>query len=385
MNTGKGLVRFVVISSLFVMMTGCANKGNTDENSRESKTISDNSAVPAGEVLAKVGDQVITKKEFETQLSHQNPLIRARFKSMEQKKKLLDNLVQREAMVLEAKRLGLDKDPEVIQGFKKILARQLVNSEFNKKRVKELKVTDEEIEKYYKENSNRYHAPEKVRVHQIFFSAPRTDSAKVKKARAMAKEILSKLKAKPGDRRMFLELARQYSDDEETKKVGGDTNFRTKAQLEDTYGKKFADAAFSLKKANDLSGIIQTEKGFYILRQSGRQGALDLPLEKVKGQIRTTLFARARGEAYKKFVEELKSKVGIKIFEDVLKQVKVDTTMPSSRGHNFPGSSRGGIKRPSIGKPSRLSSIKGIKPIKPVKPAKPGKPNQASPTPVKKK
>jgi hypothetical protein len=167
-----------------------------------------------------------------------------------------------------------------------------------------------------------------------------------------------------------LELAREYSDDEETKKVGGDTNFRTKAQLEESYGKKFADAAFALKKANDLSGIIKTDKGFYILRQSGRQGALDLPLEKVKGQIRTTLFARARGDAYKKFVEELKSKVGVKIFDDVLKQVKVDTTMPKGHRNPFPGAKTGGIRRPNIGKPSGIAKIKGIKPVKPAKSSK---------------
>jgi len=169
-------------------------------------------------------------------------------------------------------------------------------------------------------------------------------------------------------------LAREYSDDEATKKVGGDTNFRTKAQLTETYGKVFADASFGLKKANDLSGIVQTDKGFYILRQSGRQGALDLPLEKVKGQIRTTLFARARGDAYKQFVEDLKARVGVKIFDDVVKKVKVDTSMPPGGKNPFagPGRSRAsGIQRPSIGKPTGLSSkIKGIKPVKPVAPQK---------------
>ncbi len=376
MNTNKkGLVRFFLLASaLLVSVAGCANKGNTDKDGQKANAVSDKSARPAGEIVAKVGDQVITMKEFENQLNHQNPLIRARYKSLEQKKKLLDNLVQREAMVQEAKRLGLDKDPEVMQGFKKILARQLVNNEFNKKRVKQIQVTEEEIEKYYEENSARYHAPEKVRVHQIFFAAPSSDKSMVQKAKAKAKEILAKLKAKPGDRRLFLELAREYSDDEATKKVGGDTNFRTRAQLEESYGKKFADAAFGLKKANDISGIIQTEKGFYILRQSGRQGALDLPLEKVKGQIRTTLFARARGDAYKKFVEELKAKVGVQIFDDVVKKVKVDTTMPPGRRNTFPGpggSRVSGIKRPSIGKPQTgLSSIKGIKPVKPLQPKK---------------
>ena len=252
----------------------------------------------------------------------------------------------------EARRLGLDKDPEMIRGYKKILARHLVNMEFNKKRVKEIEVSDSEIQRYYEKNHDRYHSPEKVRVHQILITADASDPAKRKTGRAKAAGLLEKLRAEPNDRRLFLELARKNSEDEATRNVGGDTNFKTRAQMEESFGKAFAEAAFALKKANDLSDVIETEKGFHILRQSGRQAAIDLPVEKVKGQIRTTLFARARGEAYKQFVEEIKKKVGVEVFDDQVAKAKVDTSGASGAKRSFPDGLKRSPRRPGpVGRP----------------------------------
>jgi peptidyl-prolyl cis-trans isomerase C len=320
MASGK-VLKWLVMMAIPVLVTGCPK---SEEGQPSGGAPSGGSS--SGELVAKVGEVSISLGDFEQQINQQNPLVRSRYKSLDQKKKLLDALVEREAMVLEARRLGLDKDPEVIRGYKKILARHLVNMEFNQKRVKEIEISEETIENYYKENIDRYHAPDKVRIHQIFLAAPASDKKKRKAARKKAADLLKQLKAKKTDRRVFLQLARQNSDDEATKRVGGDTNFKTRAQLEETYGKPFANAAFGLKQANDLSGIIQDPKGFYVLRLSGKQAAIDLPLERVKGQIRTTLFARARGEAYRAFVDEVKNKVGVEIFEDKVENAKVDLT-----------------------------------------------------------
>jgi len=327
MIRGK-VLKWLVLMAIPALVAGCpaGEKGKPSGGQSGGSSGSD-----SGEVVAKVGEVSISLKDFEEQINQQNPLVRSRYQSLDQKKKLLDALVEREAMVLEAQRLGLDKDPEVIRGYKKILARHLVNMEFNQKRVKEIEITDETIDQYYKENIDRYHAPDKVRIHQIFLAAPASDKKKRAEARKKATDLLKQLKAKQTDRRVFLQLARQHSDDEATKNVGGDTNFKTRAQLEENYGKAFADAAIALKQANDLSDIISDPKGFYILRLSGKQAAIDLPLERVKGQIRTTLFARARGEAYRTFVDEVKKKVGVEVFDDKVENAKVDMSQAPTR------------------------------------------------------
>ncbi len=328
----RKLASLAIMLGLCGWLIGCRGGGAEHNNDKNVKT-----SAGSSEVVARVGDVTITLEHFESYINQQNRLVRARYKSMEQKKKLLQSLVEREAMVLEAKRLGLDKDPNVVRGLKKILARQLVNEEFNKKLAKQIEISEEQIKSFYDENHDRYHAPEKVRVHKIFIKGSKSDSQARKQARAKAKKLLAQLKAKPQDRRLFIQLARENSDDVATRPIGGDTNFKTREQLVQGYGKVFAEAAFGLAKTNDISGVIEDEKGFYILRQSGKQPPIDLPLDKVKQQIHTTLFARARGESYKAFVDAVKKKASVNIFANVLDKAKVDLSdVPGSPGRGMP-------------------------------------------------
>jgi peptidyl-prolyl cis-trans isomerase C len=353
------MIRKIAITAVMLglcgWMTGC--QGGGTEQSKAGKA---EAAEGSTEVVAKVGDVAITLGQFENYINQQNRLVRARYKSMEQKKKLLQSLVEREAMVLEAKRLGLDKDPNVVRGLKKILARQLVNEEFNKKRAKQIDITDEEIKRFYDENHDRYHAPEKIRLHKIFISGPKSDKQARIKARVKANKLLAQLKAKPQDRRLFIQLAREDSDDLPTRRIGGDTNFKTRDQLVQEFGKVFANAAFALANTNDISPVIEDDKGFYILRQSGKQPPIDLPLEKVKQQIHTTLFARARGESYKAFVDAVRKKAGVSIFADVLDKAKVDLSdVPSGPRRGMPNAfskppSHGRVPLNRTGKPKIL-------------------------------
>jgi peptidyl-prolyl cis-trans isomerase C len=309
------------IAGIVVLIAGLLGCQRSDQS---TSTPSKQSG--SGEVVAEVGSYKITLADFEERINEQNPLVRSRYQSEDQKTKLLNSLVEQEAMVMEAKRLGLDKDPEVVRGIKKIMARHLVDQEFNKKKVKQIEISDEEIKKYYEENHDRYHSPEKLRVHHIFFAGPVNDQAKREDAEKRANNVLTKIMTKPKDRRFFLQLAKESSDDEKTRATGGDTNFKSTEDLEKIYGREFTQQAFKLQQTNDLSPVFSDEKGFYILRHSGKQSAVNLELEKVKGQIRTTLFARARGEAYKAFVEEVKKKAGVQVFADIAKKAKIDLT-----------------------------------------------------------
>jgi parvulin-like peptidyl-prolyl isomerase len=252
------------------------------------------------------------------------------------------------------------------RGFEKILARYMVNEEFNNKKVKELAISDAEIEAYYTENQDRYHAPEKVMLHHIFFAGPKDKPAERKKAKGEAEAALKSFKANPQDRRAFFEMLRKTAGEEAAKGLANAT-FKTRAELESAMGKAVADAAFALQQANDMSGPIEDEKGFYVLRLAGKQAALDLPLDKVKGQIRTTLFAKARGEAYQAFVDGVKAKVGVKVFDDVLAKAKVEAA-PAAPG--MPGAPDG-LPQPPGGAPV-IKTVPKLAPP-PTLPPPPGK------------
>ena len=81
------------------------------------------------EVVATVGPVTITLGDLEQHLNRQPRYIRARFQTLEQKKKLLDDLVRFEALALEAKQKGFDKHPDVLQVMKRMMVSKLLLSE----------------------------------------------------------------------------------------------------------------------------------------------------------------------------------------------------------------------------------------------------------------
>ncbi|MBN2494794.1 MAG: peptidyl-prolyl cis-trans isomerase [Deltaproteobacteria bacterium] len=294
----------------------------------------ENKASGEKKVVARVGDVEITLEDFEARMNSQNPLVRSRFETLDQRKKLLENMVEQETMVQEAMRLGLDQDPEMKRGFKKILARHMVNKEFHQKLLKDIQIGDEEIQKYYDENHDRYHSEAKVRVQHIFLEAPEADAARREEARKQAASIVEQIKAKPEDRTLFIQLAKKHSQDKATKHTGGSTALQTQEEMAKERGEAFAKTAFELEKPHDVSAPLETPEGIYLLRLAGKQAAFDHPLERVRGQIRTTLFAKARGDAYKDFVDAMKKKVGVKVFDKALSEAKL---APPEPGKPMPG------------------------------------------------
>ena len=102
----------------------------------------------------------------------------------------------------------------------------------------------------------------------------------------MADDLLNKAKAnKPTDSAAFIALVRQYSEDPKTKPLDGDMRFLTEAELTSQYGSEVASASVGLKQLGDLSPLVETQQGFYILRFQGRQAAVNHSLDQVKAQI----------------------------------------------------------------------------------------------------
>ena len=279
-----------------------------------------------GQVIATVGDSVITKQDFEERLNRLNPYLRSRYQSLEQKKKLLDVMIRNDALAQEAMKLGLHKDAKIIEQLKSELANATIKSEFDGK-MKDSLVTDEDVKKYYEEHIDQYKRPETVRVSMMFFE---------KGARAKAEAILRQAKKEANDRRSFTKLAKEHSMDSETNLMGGDLNYMTSEELAQKYGEPFAKAAFELQNTNDISPLVETEKGFYILTLRGKRQAIDRPLDKVESSIKSRLYYSKRTEALDKWVEEVKTRLKVKVNDEALGAIKVDTAEVPAPGDLTP-------------------------------------------------
>jgi peptidyl-prolyl cis-trans isomerase C len=272
---------------------------------------------PRGDVVAKIGDREITVAEVEAELNRQPHFARARFSAPERKKEFLENLVRFEAMAAEARSRGYDRDPDVQRVMKQQMITQLVQKEFDAK-LKPEDVPDADVEKYYRENPDEFTRQEEVRVSQIFTK----EKGKAQKAAAEAKA------AAKGDQKAFRDLVTRYSEDEDSKQRGGDLTFFDRKTT--MYPGALVEAAFELTEVNDVSGPVQTDKGWHVLKLTQRRPGFSRPLPEVKHDIQRRLYQQMRTKRMEQFVAEMRSKLNVQIYENELEKVTVTAPAPGA-------------------------------------------------------
>ena len=150
-----------------------------------------------------------------------------------------------------------------------------------------LKVSDAEVQKYYRSHQSQYQQPESRDVRHILV-----------KQKALAERIFQQLEGGAS----FAKLARRYSEDPGSKAQGGKLTI-AKGQ---TVG-PFDQTAFLLGKGQ-LSRPVKTQYGYHIIEPlSAVKGKRLTPLAQVRQSIRQQLLQAKRNEAMSKWVEETRT------------------------------------------------------------------------------
>ena len=161
-----------------------------------------------------------------------------------------------------------------------------------------VQVSDEEIKKFYQENQSRFQTPEERRASHILIPAAASASPEEKaKAKAQAEDLFKQLKANP---KKFGEFAAQYSKDPGSAEKGGDLGFFGRGLMV----KPFDDAAFSMK-VGDITGPVETQYGYHIIRLDAIKAMKPTAQEAVRAQIESEIrkpkVAKAFAEAAENF------------------------------------------------------------------------------------
>jgi foldase protein PrsA len=238
------------------------------------------------------------------------------YKSLQQE--VLGFLISSEWVLGEASSLGVKvSDAEVKKQFEKIKNQQfpkaaefekflktsgqtvsdlllrvklnLLSSKIQQKVVKEKsKVTQAQIQKYYKENPKRFEVAEK---RNLLIILTKTEAAAKK-----AKQEVESGKS-------FESVAKRVSIDPTSKSTGGKLPGVVKGQEE-----KSLDAAVFSAKKNALTGPIKTPFGYYIFEVQGISPGSQQTLKQAEPSIKSQLTATQQQGALSKFVKEFKKK-----------------------------------------------------------------------------
>jgi len=156
--------------------------------------------------------------------------------------------------------------------------------------------------KYYDENIERFNAPERVQASHILITVEPTASEEDKsKAKQKTEQLLQQLK----DGADFAVLAREHSGCPSSAK-GGDLGYFDRGRMV----KPFEDVAFALEPGQ-VSGVVETQFGYHIIKVTDHKQAGLIPFEEVKDQIINYLKQTRQQEFYKQYIEKLKAEANI--------------------------------------------------------------------------
>lgn len=249
------------------------------------------------EVLARVGNEVITRIDFETRLRSLPPAAQEEMKDFEKKKELLNNMIKARLLVAEGEKRGLNEKSD-IKAAMKMIRDDYITQEYVKAYLgKNVEVSDEEAQNYYNTNP-RIREREYLRMSQI-----------VVEKEEEAREILARLKK--GEH--FKKLARERSVDEASKHMGGEVEW-----LEKGKGEKEIEEALSTLEKGGLSDIIKLKGKYYILKLEDKKIEPKIPFLKVKDEIIKSLKYMKLTEVVEKEIEELRKKISVETFYDKL-------------------------------------------------------------------
>ncbi|MEI6124946.1 MAG: peptidylprolyl isomerase [Pseudomonadota bacterium] len=283
---------------------------------------SDNATAPAvkaaaksNRVMAVVGKEKITEDDVFAPIAMMPPQFRSRYETPEGKKKLFERSLQVSLLSQEARRLGIDRKPEVAKKIKD-MADQFIIQELTKQEISDKAVvTDAEIQDNYNQNKDKFIEEEKIKANLIQFEVKEDATPDDKKEKKkLAEQALKRLK-KGED---FEVVAKEVSDDKRTKTRGGSTGFFGKGKRQETYGDAFEEKAFSLKQG-DMSDVFESKGGFYIVKVIEKKEQKQETLEESKPKIERTLKQEKQKKNFDDYLESLKKKYPVQIKDDSMK------------------------------------------------------------------
>ncbi len=155
---------------------------------------------------------------------------------------------------------------EIREELKQTVRDQQITKEVQRKIIGNLKLTPGDIRKFYSRlpQDSLPYIPTSVEV-QIVTIEPKISIDEIDRVKNRLREFTDQVNK--GERE-FSTLARLWSEDKESAKMGGELGFMGKGQLLP----EFASVAFSLNTPKKVSKIVETEYGYHIIQLIEKRG-----------------------------------------------------------------------------------------------------------------
>jgi len=246
-------------------------------------------AAPAVPSVATVNGSGISRTEFDLYVKN---LLQGKQQELtaDQKKQVLDDLVNMDLLAQQGEKDGLQNDPDTVAQLQLLHMRVLADAE-SQKYLKSQQPTDAELHAEY---DQAVAAMDKTEYRARHILVPTKEAAE---------QIIKKLKSGA----KFEELAKSQSTDTGSKNSGGELGWFTATRMV----KPFAQAVAGLKKGEVTPEPVQTQYGWHVIQLEDTREKTPPPFDQVKAQL-TNAVLRKKLQAY---------------VADLKKNAKIETTL----------------------------------------------------------
>ena len=271
---------------LFLILSASIFSGCTQNSSSDSP------------VLAQVDKGVITEDDFLQDVSRVPEWAREQFNGIEGKEKFLEELIKREVIYQEAKRMKLDNNKEFIEKVRNFEKMTLVSLILKKEVEDKVRVDDSEVKTFFDENAEKFTIGTELKASHILVKTE-------EEAKALHEKITK------GE--SFSELAKAHSMDKNSAEKGGDLGYFGQGKLPP----EIERAALGLKPG-EVSTPLRTRFGFDIIKLVDVKKGTPANFEQTKESIRRQLAAQKKKKLFDTYVERLQGKSTVEKNDDNL-------------------------------------------------------------------
>lgn len=313
----------VVLTIAAALVAGCKESAVTPQEGPDAGPAAAGlSAEQAARVVAKVGDRVVTLGDFAATLERMDQFDRLRYQTKERRRELLDEIINVELLAAEARRLGLDKQPETQDAIRQILRDAMV-AKARKGLPAPGEIPAADVRAYYEANKDKFDEPERRRVAAIVFSD--------KKAAEKVLEEAVKITTPAAWGELFEKhstTAPKTKTPAAPVELAGDLG--VVGPPEDARGKNqkvpepVREAVFKIGNVGAVyEKIVEADGKFFIVRMNGITAAHKRSLQEADRSIRVLILQQKMQEQEKAFEAELRKKFPVEINDAALGKVEL--------------------------------------------------------------
>ena len=241
----------------------------------------------------------------------------------EEQKRIIDGMIDRELIIEDTfnQMIQVEHQKEI-----EFLTMASLYPIFHQEEMeKKIRITDEMVEAYHRKHKEEYQFPAKAKIRMILIKGGEKKEEKEKayqKAKMVYREI------KPSffsfkKRRDFAEVARKYSDDQETAFKGGLLDvyiYECRNAVEYMLLHGFHKKIFELEPG-DISDVFEFSGDYYLIEIKEMENRKEIPFQDIKEEVKKDLMAKEHQKVMERWEDDLLKSAGFRIFEKPLEEL----------------------------------------------------------------